>query len=53
MPEPFIDISRQARFIIEAIHPAPKPLSIFTTATFELQELSIANKAVSPPRLLP
>ena len=41
------------RLIIDAIYPAPNPLSMLTTATFELQLFSIANSAVKPPRLTP
>ena len=41
------------RLMIDAIYPAPNPLSMLTTATFELQLFSIANSAVKPPRLTP
>ena len=38
----------QSRLIIEATYPAPKPLSIFTTLTFEAQEFSMPNSAARP-----
>ena len=39
----------QLRLIIAAMYPAPNPLSMFTTATFELQLLSMANSAGCRP----
>jgi len=41
------------RFNIAAIWPAPKPLSMFTTAMPAAQELSIPSKAAKPPRFAP
>ena len=41
------------RLSIAAICPAPKPLSMFTTATPAAHELSIDNSAAMPPRLAP
>ena len=41
------------RLIMAAMYPAPKPLSILTTATLELQLFNMANSAVRPPRLVP
>ena len=43
----------QALFIIDAIYPAPNPLSMFTTAIFELQLFNMAKRAVNPPKLTP
>ncbi len=40
-------------FITEAIYPAPNPLSIFTTAIFELQLFNMAKRAVKPPKFTP
>src|ERR1700675_2994336 len=42
-----------SRLITLATHPAPNPLSMFTTLTFEAQLFSIPNSAVSPPKLDP
>src|ERR1700723_4107854 len=36
-----------------ATQPAPNPLSIFPTLTFEAQLFSIASSAVNPPKLDP
>ena len=36
-----------------ATQPAPKPLSIFTTLTFDAQLFSMASSAVMPPKLEP
>src|ERR1700723_394096 len=36
-----------------ATQPAPNPLSIFTTLTFEAQLFNIASSAVNPPKLDP
>jgi hypothetical protein len=33
-----------------ATKPAPKPLSMFTTVTFDAHELSIPNNAATPPK---
>ena len=41
------------RLIMAATYPAPNPLSMLTTATFELQLFSMAKSAVMPPRLTP
>src|SRR6266480_1246367 len=41
------------RFIKLATNPAPKPLSIFTTVTFDAQELSIASSAANPSKDAP
>ena len=41
------------RTMAAAISAAPKPLSIFTTATPAAQELSIASSAAPPPRCAP
>jgi hypothetical protein len=37
-----------SRLIIEATYPAPKPLSMLTTVTFEAQEFSIPSNAAMP-----
>jgi len=42
-----------ARFNIAAMRPAPKPLSMFMTATPEAHEFSIPSSAAIPPRLAP
>ena len=44
---------RAVRKIVAAKQPAPKPLSMFMTATFGAQELSIPSKAASPPKEAP
>ena len=36
-----------------ATQPAPKPLSMLTTLTFEAQLFSMASSAVIPPKLEP
>ena len=36
-----------------ATHPAPNPLSMFTTLTFDAQLFNIASSAVNPPKLEP
>ena len=41
------------RFIRLATKPAPKPLSIFTTVTFDAHELSIPSNAATPPKEAP
>ena len=41
------------RLIALATQPAPNPLSIFTTLTFDAQLFSIASNAVNPPKLAP
>ena len=41
------------RFIKLATKPAPKPLSIFTTVTFEAHELSMPSNAASPSNEAP
>jgi hypothetical protein len=43
----------QRRFIRLATKPAPKPLSMFTTVTFEEQLLSIPSNAATPPKDAP
>ena len=43
----------QRRLIKLATKPAPKPLSIFTTVTFEAHEFSIPNNAATPPNEAP
>src|SRR5215472_16959544 len=42
-----------SRLISEATYPAPNPLSIFTTLTFDAQEFSIPNSAARPPKEAP
>jgi hypothetical protein len=37
----------------DATQAAPKPLSMFTTVTFDAQELSIPRSAATPPKLAP
>jgi hypothetical protein len=37
----------------EATHAAPKPLSIFTTVTFDAQLFSMPSSAATPPKLAP
>ena len=39
--------------ISDAMHPAPKPLSMFTTATPLAHELSMPSRAAMPPKLAP
>jgi hypothetical protein len=41
------------RLSIEAIRPAPNPLSMFTTATPAAQVFSIPSSAATPPKLAP
>ena len=41
------------RAILAAIVPAPKPSSMFTTATPAAHEVSIASSAVTPPNAAP
>ena len=41
------------RVSIDAIRPAPNPLSMFTTATPAAQELNIPRSAATPPKLAP
>jgi hypothetical protein len=36
-----------------AENPAPKPLSMLTTETFDAHELSIPKSAAMPPKLAP
>ncbi len=43
----------ELRFIASAIHAAPKPLSILTTATPGEQLFSIPRSAAMPPKLAP
>ena len=46
----FLLILRRMR---QAITPAPKPLSIFTTAIPSAHELSMASRGATPPKLAP
>ena len=48
-----VEIGDFHRFTRCAKYPAPKPLSMFMTATPAAQELSIASSAASPPKLAP
>jgi len=48
-----VDVKAYFRLMVAAMYPAPKPLSILTTATLELQLFNMANSAVKPPRLVP
>jgi len=48
-----VEISYFHLFTRCAKYPAPKPLSIFITATPAAQEFSIASSADSPPKLAP
>ena len=41
------------RLSMDAIRPAPNPLSMFTTATPDAQEFSIPSSAATPPKLAP
>ena len=41
------------RLINDATYPAPKPLSIFTTLTFEAHEFIIPNSAANPLNAAP
>ena len=41
------------RLIKLATNPAPNPLSIFTTVTFDAHELSIPSSAATPPKEAP
>ncbi len=47
------DAQRHSRLIRLATYPAPKPLSIFTTVTFDAQLFSIPSKAAIPFKLAP
>jgi hypothetical protein len=47
------DYSLLRRLIRLATNPAPNPLSIFTTVTFEAHELSIPSNAASPSNEAP
>ncbi len=40
--------SYSSRLMIDAAYPAPKPLSMFTTVTFDAQEFSIPSSAAMP-----
>jgi hypothetical protein len=42
-----------SRLIIEATYPAPNPLSMLTTLTFEAQEFSMPSRAASPLKEAP
>ena len=48
-----VEIGNLHRFTICAKYPAPKPLSIFMTATPAAHEFNIASSAASPPKLAP
>jgi hypothetical protein len=50
LASPLLQVTRLIKL---AATPAPKPLSIFTTVTPAAQELSIASRAASPPKLAP
>ena len=52
-PRETVEIGDSHRFTRCAKYPAPKPLSMFMTATPAAQELSIARSAASPPKLAP
>ena len=52
-PREAVEIGYCHRFTRCAKYPAPKPLSMFMTATPATQELSIARSAASPPKLAP
>ena len=41
------------RLMLAAMYPAPKPLSMFTTATPPAQLFSIARSGARPPKLAP
>src|ERR1700688_2179730 len=41
-------ITHGRRLITDATYPAPNPLSIFTTLTFDAQEFSMPSRAASP-----
>src|SRR6266576_7151915 len=43
----------QRRFIRLATNPAPKPLPILTTVTFDAQEFNIPSNAATPPNEAP
>ena len=43
----------QRRLMRLATNPAPKPLSIFTTVTFDAQEFNIPSNAATPPKDAP
>src|SRR2546430_13579125 len=42
-----------SRLISDATYPAPKPLSIFTTLTFDAHEFIIPNSAANPSNAAP
>jgi hypothetical protein len=44
---------RQSRLIELARYPAPKPLSMLTTATLGAQLFSMPSRAARPPKLAP
>src|SRR5579862_1263157 len=46
-------IHDRLRLIRLATKPAPKPLSMLTTVTFDAQELSIPSRAAIPPKDAP
>ena len=50
---PYARAGNQSRLITEERTPAPKPLSMFTTATVGEHELSIPRRAETPPKLAP
>ena len=52
-PREAVEIGDCHLFTRCAKYPAPKPLSMFMTATPAAQELSIARSAASPPKLAP
>ena len=49
----FREVERYSRLINEATYPAPNPLSIFTTLTFEAHEFIIPSSAASPLKEAP
>jgi hypothetical protein len=43
-----LNLIQGSRLMSDATYPAPNPLSIFTTLTFDAQEFNMPSKAVSP-----
>ena len=52
-PRALTSLDVRFRLSMAAIRPAPKPLSMFTTATPDAQEFSIPSSAATPPKLAP
>lgn len=53
LPSDNLQLPPFQRLIKLATNPAPKPLSMLTTVTFEAHEFSIPSSAAIPPKLAP